>query len=80
MKLRTKRGVSKIRQMLDPFQNLIAGGTRSLVRQRSQEKHLCQLGLLCQDHLPAKRCSRLQRCVKPQLRVSVMQGLGRQEC
>ncbi len=29
MKLRTKRVVSKIRQMLGPFQNLIAGGTRS---------------------------------------------------
>ena len=82
MKLHTKRGVSKFRQMSGPFQNLIAGGTRSLVRQRSQEKHLCQLGigLLRQDHLPAKRCSRSQRCVKPGLRVSVMQGLGRQEC
>ncbi len=59
-----KKGVSKIRQMSGPFQNLIAGGTRSLERQRNQEKHLCQLGigLLRQDHLPAKRCSRSQRC------------------
>ncbi len=48
---------------------LPAGGTRSLVRQRSKEKHQCQLGigLLRQDHLPAKRCSRPQRCVKPEL-------------
>ncbi len=82
LKLRTKRGVSKIRQMSGPFQNLIAGGTRSLVRKRSQEKHLCQLVtcLLCQDHLPAKRCSRSQICVKPELRVSVRQELRRQEC
>ena len=64
------------------FLNLVAGGTRSLVRQRSQENHLCQLGigLLRQDHFPAMRCSRLQRCLKPGLRVSVMQVLGRQEC
>ena len=79
MKLRTLRGVSKIGQMSGSFQNLTAGGTRSLVRQRSQEKHLRQpgIGLLRQDHLPAKKCSRSQRCVKPGLRVSVMQGLGR---
>ncbi len=77
MKLCTK----KIRQMLGSFQNLIAGDTRSLVRQKSQEKYLCQpyIGLLHQDHLPAKRCSRLQRCVKPGLWISVMYGLKRQE-
>ena len=64
MKLRTLRGVSKIGQMSGSFQNLTAGGTRSLVRQRSQETDLCQpgIGLLRQeDHLPAKRCSRSQR-------------------
>ncbi len=44
-----------IRQKSGPFQNLIAGGTRSLVRKKGQEKHLCQPGifLLHQDHLPA---------------------------
>ncbi len=36
--------------------------------------------LLWQDYLPAKRCSRSQKCVKPGLRISVMQGLPRQEC
>ncbi len=52
-----------------PFQNLIASGTRSLVRIRNQEKHLRQVGisLLHQDHPLAKRCSRSQRCVKPGL-------------
>ena len=42
-----------------------------------QKKHLCQpgIGLLRQENLPAKRCSRLQRCVKPELQISVMQGL-----
>ncbi len=29
-----------IRQKSGPFQNLIAGGTRSLVRKEGQEKHL----------------------------------------
>ena len=78
MKLCKKR---KIRQMSDPFQNLIADGLGPLGRNRSQEKCLCQesIGLLHQGHLPAKRCSRSQRCVKPGLRISVMQGLRRQE-
>ncbi len=55
MKLCKKRGVSKIRQMLDPFQNLIAEGLGPLGRNRSQEKCLCQesIGLLHQGHLPA---------------------------
>ncbi len=78
MKLCKKR---KIRQMSDPFQNLIADGLGPLGRNRSQEKCLCQksIGLLHQGHLPAKRFSRLQRSVKPGLRISVMQGLRRQE-
>ena len=83
MKLCNKRSVSKIRQMLGPFQNPIADGLGHLVRNRSQEKCLCQqqqsIGLLHQGHLLAKRCSRSQRCVKPGLRISVMQGLRRQE-
>ncbi len=37
MKLRMKRGVSKIRQMSSPFQNLMTGGTRSLVRQKARK-------------------------------------------
>ncbi len=53
MKLGMKRGVKK-RQMFGPFQNMIASGTRSLVRKRSQEKLQCQpgIGLARQDHLP----------------------------
>ncbi len=41
-----KLGTKKFRQMLGSFQNLIAGGTRSLVRQKSQEKYLCQQTLV----------------------------------
>ncbi len=39
-----------------PFQNMIAGGTRSLVRKRSQEKHQRQPGIVLarQDHLSTK--------------------------
>ena len=81
MKLCMKRGLSNIRQMSGPFQNPIAGGIISLVRQRSQEKHLCQSGIyfLHQDHLPAKRWSKSQRCVKLGLRISVMQWLTRMQ-
>ena len=47
MKLRTKRGVSKMRQMSGKFQNLIAGGTRSLVRHRNQEKRVNKAWVHC---------------------------------
>ena len=57
MKLCMKRGVSKVRQMLGPFQILIGGGLGPLGRNRSQEKCLCinmqqqSISLLHQGHL-----------------------------
>ncbi len=70
IKLRNKRGVSKIRQMLGPFQIKFAGDQGPpVVRQRSYKKCPGQEGnwILCQAHLPTKGCSKLQRCVKPEL-------------
>ena len=69
MKLRKKRGVSKIRQMLGPFQIKFARNQRPLVRQRSYKKRPGQEGnwILCQAHFLATGCSKLQRCVKPEL-------------